>query len=210
MMTVSHPCVVIRPNPSAFQVKISLWEKGNAQDTTDIIPVQEIYIHPKYLFTYLPIYRSIDSSSYLNHYTWRNGRLSSKKLWCRYNATSYENDIALVQMKMLPGKKECFEDNPAVRAICVPWTTQLFHANHSCSISGWGRNRGECINVPPPSPTVQKEAKISWKRCRGCDMEEESARRWLVGGVVVSRSKPHSCLTQSPAEIRCQSWHVVF
>ncbi|PWA28142.1 hypothetical protein CCH79_00018256 [Gambusia affinis] len=56
-----------------------------------------------------------------------------------YVASTYENDIALVQLEKLPFKDHCLEDNPAVRAVCVPWTTQLFPPNHTCSISGWGR-----------------------------------------------------------------------
>ncbi|KAI3376495.1 hypothetical protein L3Q82_016456 [Scortum barcoo] len=100
VLTAAH-CV--RPNPSAFKVKFSLWKKSRAQDTTDIVPVEDIRIHP------------------------------------RYNASSYENDIALVQLKKLPYKEECLEDNPAISAVCVPWTTQLFQPNHTCSISGWGR-----------------------------------------------------------------------
>ncbi|XP_026225022.1 complement factor I isoform X2 [Anabas testudineus] len=100
VITAAH-CV--RPNPSPFRVKFSLWKKSRAQDTTDIVPVEEIRIHPK------------------------------------YNASSYENDIALVKLEKLPFREQCLEDNPAVSAVCVPWTTQLFKPNHTCSISGWGR-----------------------------------------------------------------------
>ncbi|XP_030287021.1 complement factor I-like [Sparus aurata] len=100
VLTAAH-CV--RPNPSAFMVKFSLWKKSSAQGTTDIVPVKNIQIHPK------------------------------------YNASSYENDIALVQLEKLPFSDKCLEDNPAVRAVCVPWSTELFRINHTCSISGWGR-----------------------------------------------------------------------
>ncbi|XP_070711252.1 complement factor I [Pempheris klunzingeri] len=100
VLTAAH-CV--RPNPSAFKVKFSLWKKSRAQDTTDIVPVEDIRIHPK------------------------------------YNASSYENDIALLQLEKLPFTDKCLEDNPAVSAVCVPWSTQLFQPNHTCSISGWGR-----------------------------------------------------------------------
>lgn len=62
---------------------------------------------------------------------------------CRYNASSYENDIALVKLEKLPFREQCLEDNPAVSAVCVPWTTQLFKPNHTCSISGWGRTAGK-------------------------------------------------------------------
>ncbi|XP_051250961.1 complement factor I isoform X2 [Dicentrarchus labrax] len=100
VITAAH-CV--RPNPSAFRVKFSLWKKSRAQGTTDIVPVADIHIHP------------------------------------RYNASSYENDIALVELEKLPFQEKCFEDNPAVSAVCVPWSTHLFQPNHTCSISGWGR-----------------------------------------------------------------------
>lgn len=60
----------------------------------------------------------------------------------RFNASSYENDIALVELQKLPYRDTCFHENPAVRAVCVPWTTQLFQTNHTCSISGWGRTSG--------------------------------------------------------------------
>nr|XP_046237599.1 uncharacterized protein cfi [Scatophagus argus] len=100
VLTAAH-CV--RPNPSAFMVKFSIWKKTRPQNTTDIVPVKDIRIHP------------------------------------RYNATTYENDIALVELAKLPYKEQCLLDNPAVSAVCVPWTTQLFQPNHTCSISGWGR-----------------------------------------------------------------------
>lgn len=100
VITAAH-CV--RPNPNAFRVKFSVWKKSRPQDTTDIVPVEDIRIHPK------------------------------------YNATSYENDIALLQLKKLPFKEECLEENPAISAVCVPWSTHIFQPNHTCSISGWGR-----------------------------------------------------------------------
>uniref|UniRef100_A0A3Q3WRG9 trypsin n=1 Tax=Mola mola TaxID=94237 RepID=A0A3Q3WRG9_MOLML len=98
VVTAAH-CV--RPNPSAFMVKFSLWKKGESQGTTDIVPIQEIHIHPS------PVDR---------------------------NAHEY--------LKEIPNKKRCVEENPAIRAVCVPWTTHLFQPNHTCSISGWGRTAG--------------------------------------------------------------------
>ncbi|XP_060951649.1 complement factor I isoform X3 [Limanda limanda] len=100
VITAAH-CV--RPNPLVFNIKFSLWMKLRAQDTTTIIPVEDIRIHP------------------------------------RYNAGTYENDIALVKLKKLPFEDTCFVENPAISAVCVPWSVQLFQPNHTCSISGWGR-----------------------------------------------------------------------
>ncbi|XP_030609954.1 complement factor I [Archocentrus centrarchus] len=100
VITAAH-CV--RPNPGAFRVKFSLWKKIRAQGTTDIVPVEDIFIHPNYI------------------------------------ASTYQNDIALIKLKKLPFTNKCLLDNPAISAVCVPWSTQLFQPNHTCSISGWGR-----------------------------------------------------------------------
>ncbi|XP_061664691.1 uncharacterized protein LOC133494677 isoform X2 [Syngnathoides biaculeatus] len=101
IVTAAH-CV--RPHPSAYRVKFSIWEKSRPQDTTDIIPVGEVIIHPG------------------------------------FDSRTYENDIALVRLKDLPEQwGKCMEDNPAVKPACVPWSERLFNANHTCSISGWGR-----------------------------------------------------------------------
>lgn len=74
--------------------------------------------------------------------SWNHLERGVKHPSCRYNASSYENDIALVQLKKLPYKEKCLEENPAISAVCVPWSTQLFQPNHTCSISGWGRTAG--------------------------------------------------------------------
>ncbi|XP_051946976.1 complement factor I isoform X3 [Xyrauchen texanus] len=58
-----------------------------------------------------------------------------------YNPQTYENDIALVQLELLNLSDQCIQENPAVRAVCVPWSTQQFQPNDTCTISGWGRNK---------------------------------------------------------------------
>lgn len=56
-----------------------------------------------------------------------------------YNGTTYQNDIALVEMKKRPSQKQCVLSNsiPA----CVPWSPYLFHPKDTCIISGWGREK---------------------------------------------------------------------
>lgn len=83
-----------------------------------------------------------------------------------YVSSTYENDIALIRLEKLPFTEECLEENPAVRPVCVPWTTQLFPPNHTCSISGWGRTAGTNVaagnrnvgdtNVSVPKTKPQK------------------------------------------------------
>ncbi|XDV46717.1 hypothetical protein PO909_014545 [Leuciscus waleckii] len=58
-----------------------------------------------------------------------------------YNAQTYANDIALVQLEPLNLSDKCMWDNPAVRAVCVPWSTQQFQPSDTCTISGWGGDR---------------------------------------------------------------------
>ncbi|XP_021101047.1 complement factor I [Heterocephalus glaber] len=56
-----------------------------------------------------------------------------------YNGTTYQNDIALIEIKKRPSHKECVFSNsiPA----CVPWSPYLFQPKDSCIISGWGREK---------------------------------------------------------------------
>ncbi|XP_073679424.1 complement factor I-like [Garra rufa] len=56
-----------------------------------------------------------------------------------YNAQTYANDIALVRLEELTLSDKCIQENPAVRAVCVPWSTQQFQPNDTCTISGWGK-----------------------------------------------------------------------
>ncbi|XP_036446847.1 complement factor I [Colossoma macropomum] len=58
-----------------------------------------------------------------------------------YNPRTYQNDIALVQLEELGQSKECLHPNPAVRAVCVPWSTLQFEDGDTCTISGWGGNK---------------------------------------------------------------------
>ncbi|XP_039508220.1 complement factor I isoform X2 [Pimephales promelas] len=58
-----------------------------------------------------------------------------------YDAQTYANDIALVQLEPLNLSDKCMVDNPAVRSVCVPWSTEQFQPNDTCTISGWGRDK---------------------------------------------------------------------
>ncbi|XP_069878552.1 complement factor I isoform X1 [Dipodomys merriami] len=56
-----------------------------------------------------------------------------------YNGSTYQNDIALIEMKKKANHKECHFSNsiPA----CVPWSPYLFQPNDRCIVSGWGREK---------------------------------------------------------------------
>lgn len=56
-----------------------------------------------------------------------------------YNGTTYQNDIALIEMKKRPNQKQC--DLPNSVPACLPWSPYLFQPNERCIISGWGRDK---------------------------------------------------------------------
>lgn len=56
-----------------------------------------------------------------------------------YNGNTYENDIALIELKKHPNRKECVLPNSV--PACVPWSPYLFQPNDRCIISGWGREK---------------------------------------------------------------------
>lgn len=57
----------------------------------------------------------------------------------KYNAATYENDIALLELKG-HGKGECSlkYSTPA----CIPWSEHMFKAGDKCKVSGWGLEKG--------------------------------------------------------------------
>ncbi|XP_023590569.1 complement factor I [Trichechus manatus latirostris] len=56
-----------------------------------------------------------------------------------YNGATYENDIALIEMKKYSNQREC-ELHHSIPA-CVPWSPYLFQPNDKCVVSGWGREK---------------------------------------------------------------------
>ncbi|XP_069315132.1 complement factor I isoform X3 [Eulemur rufifrons] len=57
----------------------------------------------------------------------------------KYNASTYQNDIALIELKGYPNPKIC--ELPQSVPACVPWSPYLFQPNDRCIISGWGRGK---------------------------------------------------------------------
>ncbi|XP_029797873.1 complement factor I isoform X3 [Suricata suricatta] len=56
-----------------------------------------------------------------------------------YNGKTYENDIALIELKKRSNQKECVL--PHSVPACVPWSPYLFQPNDRCIVSGWGREK---------------------------------------------------------------------
>ncbi|XP_071412094.1 complement factor I isoform X2 [Pithys albifrons albifrons] len=57
-----------------------------------------------------------------------------------YNATTYENDIALLELSG-SGNGECTLDHNIIPA-CIPWSEYMFKTGDTCKVSGWGLEKG--------------------------------------------------------------------
>uniref|UniRef100_A0A8C3N5Z9 Uncharacterized protein n=1 Tax=Geospiza parvula TaxID=87175 RepID=A0A8C3N5Z9_GEOPR len=57
-----------------------------------------------------------------------------------YNASTYENDIALLELKG-SALGECTLEESSIPA-CVPWSEYMFKTGDRCKISGWGLEKG--------------------------------------------------------------------
>ncbi|XP_050193820.1 complement factor I isoform X2 [Myiozetetes cayanensis] len=57
-----------------------------------------------------------------------------------YNASTYENDIALLELSGSENR-ECSLDHNSIPA-CIPWSEYMFKTGDRCKISGWGLEKG--------------------------------------------------------------------
>ncbi|OWK57163.1 Complement factor I [Lonchura striata] len=57
-----------------------------------------------------------------------------------YNASTYENDIALLELKG-SGNGECSLEDKSIPA-CIPWSEYMFKTGDRCKVSGWGLEKG--------------------------------------------------------------------
>lgn len=59
-----------------------------------------------------------------------------------YNASTYENDIALLELKgSVHGECSLKDNNNSIPA-CVPWSEYMFKTGDRCKVSGWGLEKG--------------------------------------------------------------------
>ncbi|KAL7982036.1 hypothetical protein Chor_001093 [Crotalus horridus] len=53
-----------------------------------------------------------------------------------YNSKTYQNDIALLEMKTKNEGTPC--SPPDTVPVCIPWSQYMFGDGHRCKVSGWG------------------------------------------------------------------------
>ncbi|KAM9329523.1 complement factor I [Gastrophryne carolinensis] len=59
-----------------------------------------------------------------------------------YVPSTYENDIALLQVVNIYNEPACMQVDNNLVAACVPWSPHLFNTGDTCVVSGWGREEG--------------------------------------------------------------------
>lgn len=57
-----------------------------------------------------------------------------------YNAKTYQNDIALLEMKTKNEGTPCSPRHTV--PVCIPWSQYMFGSGHHCKVSGWGLDEG--------------------------------------------------------------------
>lgn len=129
--------------PTQIQWQVAIQDEGS-------IHCGGVYLGGCWVLTAAHCVRPKPKSFRVKFSLWRKNRKQSttdsipvKKIIIHenYDAQTYVNDIALVQLEELNLSDKCMLDNPAIRAVCVPWSTQQFQPNDTCTISGWGRDK---------------------------------------------------------------------
>ncbi|XP_063166392.1 complement factor I-like [Candoia aspera] len=63
-----------------------------------------------------------------------------------YNAKTYENDIALLEMKTKNKGTPCSPPNTV--PVCIPWSQYMFKGGQQCKVSGWGLDEEHTRQYP--------------------------------------------------------------
>ncbi|NP_001079421.1 complement factor I S homeolog precursor [Xenopus laevis] len=93
-----------------------------------------------------------------------------------YNPNTYENDIALLEVKNIYNNPKCMQTDNNMVPACVPWSPFQFRTGDTCTVSGWGREKGMSrvfhlkwghINLMNNCTEVYKERFLDKMECAG-------------------------------------------
>ncbi|XP_070613986.1 complement factor I-like isoform X2 [Erythrolamprus reginae] len=110
----------------------------------------------------------------------------------KYNSKTYQNDIALLEMKTKNPGTPC--SPPDTVPICVPWSQYMFKGGQQCKVSGWGLDAESTrqyvlkwgyINLMDNCSEIYKNRFYSGMECAGTDDGSVDACKGDSGGPLV-------------------------
>uniref|UniRef100_A0A0B8RY40 Complement factor I n=1 Tax=Philothamnus irregularis TaxID=1899461 RepID=A0A0B8RY40_9SAUR len=109
-----------------------------------------------------------------------------------YNSKTYENDIALLEMKTKNQGTPC--SPPNTMPVCVPWSQYMFRDGQQCKVSGWGLDEESTrqyvlkwgyVNLMDNCSEIYKNRYFKGMECAGTDDGSVDACKGDSGGPLV-------------------------
>ncbi|KAG8454062.1 hypothetical protein GDO86_000629 [Hymenochirus boettgeri] len=102
--------------------------------------------------------------------------VKSVKVHESYDPNTYENDIALLEAVNIYNKPECMQTDNNMVPACLPWSPFQFKSGDTCTVSGFGREKGMSkvfhlkwgnVNLMNNCTEVYKERFLDKMECAG-------------------------------------------
>ncbi|XP_061441385.1 complement factor I-like isoform X2 [Rhineura floridana] len=112
----------------------------------------------------------------------------------KYNSQTYENDIALLEMKPKDKATSPTCSPPDSVPVCIPWSQYMFRGSHQCKVSGWGLTEGfkkqyvlkwGYIYLMENCSEIYKERYFEGMECAGTDDGSVDSCKGDSGGPLV-------------------------
>ncbi|XP_034298165.1 complement factor I isoform X2 [Pantherophis guttatus] len=109
-----------------------------------------------------------------------------------YNSKTYENDIALLEMKTKNWGTPCSPPNTI--PICIPWSQYMFRNGQQCKVSGWGLDEESTrqyvlkwgyVSLMDNCSEIYKNRYFKGMECAGTDDGSVDACKGDSGGPLV-------------------------
>ncbi|XP_032079579.1 complement factor I-like isoform X2 [Thamnophis elegans] len=109
-----------------------------------------------------------------------------------YNSETYENDIALLEMRTKNKGTPC--SPPDTVPLCIPWSQYMFRGGQQCKVSGWGLGEASkkqivlkwgYVNLMDNCSEIYKNRYFKGMECAGTDDGSVDACKGDSGGPLV-------------------------